>query len=386
MSFTSAEFQDLLRLLEQHPEWREELRRVLLTEELLSLPQLVRDLCKSTEALVEAQRRTEERMTRLEEAITALAEAQRRTAEHVAQLEQRVTRLEEAITALAEAQRRTEERVAQLEERVTRLEEIVAALAEAQRQLAEAQRRTEERVAQLEERVTRLEEIVAALAEAQRQLAEAQRRTEERVARLEEAVTTLSAEVAALARAQQHAEQQIAILAASVDSLTRRMDAMSRDVARLKGFHLQQQYERHAPAYFRALARKIRVLSSEELSTFLEEAVEQGRLTDAEADEIIRADIVVRGRHPEEGSDIYLVIEVSWGIGLSDVERAARRALLLSQLGMRTIPVVAGESITEEAARLAQRLNVWRVIDGQMIPPTETFPTSGAQGETASPS
>ena len=379
MSFTSAEFQDLLRLLEQHPEWREELRRVLLTEELLSLPQLVRDLCKSTEALVEAQRRTEERMTRLEEAITALAEAQRRTAEHVAQLEQRVTRLEEAIAALAEAQRRTAEHVAQLEQRVTRLEEAITAL-------AEAQRRTEERVAQLEERVTRLEEIVAALAEAQRQLAEAQRRTEERVARLEEAVTTLSAEVAALARAQQHAEQQIAILAASVDSLTRRMDAMSRDVARLKGFHLQQQYERHAPAYFRALARKIRVLSSEELSTFLEEAVEQGRLTDAEADEIIRADIVVRGRHPEEGSDIYLVIEVSWGIGLSDVERAARRALLLSQLGMRTIPVVAGESITEEAARLAQRLNVWRVIDGQMIPPTETFPTSGAQGETASPS
>jgi len=296
---------------------------VLLTEELLSLPQITRDLLKAVEALAEAQRRTEERVARLEEAVAALAEAQRRT---------------------------------------------------------------EERVAQLEERVARLEEIVAALAEAQRQLAEAQRHTEARVARLEEVVAALSEEVAALARAQQHAEQQIAILASSVDALTKRMDAMSQDVARLKGFHLQHQYERHAPAYFRALARKIRVLSPEELSAFVEDAVEQGRLTDAEADEIIQTDIVARGRHPREGSEVYLVIEVSWGVGLSDVERAARRALLLSHLGVRAVPVVAGESVTEDAARLAERLNVWRVIDGRAIPPTETPPAPEAEGEAASSS
>jgi myosin heavy subunit len=341
MSFTSAEFRDLLRLLEQHPEWREELRRVLLTDELLSLPQIVRDLTKAIEALAEAQRRTEERVGRLEETVAALAEAQRRT-------EERVGRLEETVAALAEAQRHAEERL-------SRLEETVAAL-------AEAQRRTEERVG-------RLEETVAALAEAQRQV-------EKRVARLEETVATLNAEVAALAQAQQRAEQQIAVLAASVDALTRRMDAISQDVARLKGFQLQYQYERHAPAYFRALARKIHVLSAEELSAFVEGAVEEGKLTDSDADEIIRADIVARGRHPEEGSEIYLVIEVSWGIGLSDVERAARRALLLSHVGVRAIPVVAGEGITEEAAHLARQLSVWRVIDGRAIPPMEFPPTA----------
>ncbi len=315
MSFTSAEFRDLLRLLEQHPEWREELRRVLLTDELLSLPQIVRDLARAIEALVEAQRRTEERVGRLED------------------------------------------RVERLEDRMERVEEIVRALAEAQRHA--------------EERLSRLEETVAALAEAQRQV-------EKRVARLEEIVATLSAEVAALAQAQQRAEQQIAVLAASVDALTRRMDAISQDVARLKGFQLQYQYERHAPAYFRALARKIHVLSAEELSAFVESAVEGGRLTDSDADEIIRADIVARGRHPEEGSEIYLVIEVSWGIGLSDVERAARRALLLSHVGVRAIPVVAGEGITEEAAHLARQLSVWRVIDGRAIPPMEFPPIAEA--------
>lgn len=203
---------------------------------------------------------------------------------------------------------------------------------------------------------------------------------------MEEVVTALSAEVAALARAQQHAEQQIAVLASGVDFLTKRMDTMSRDVVRPKGFHLPYQHERHAPAYFRALARKIRVLSSEELSAFLEDAVEQGRPTDAEADEIIQTDIVARGWHPEEGSEAYLVIEVSWGAGLSDVERAARRALLLSQLGLRTVPVVAGESVTEDTSRLARRLKVWGGMDGRAILPTEMPPAPGAEGEVTSPS
>lgn len=50
-----------MRLLEQHPEWRAEFRRLLLSEELLSLPDLVKELA-------EAQRRTEERLHELTEA------------------------------------------------------------------------------------------------------------------------------------------------------------------------------------------------------------------------------------------------------------------------------------------------------------------------------
>jgi hypothetical protein len=174
---TTEDLRDLIRLLETHPEWRAELRRLVLTDELLDLPRVVRQLA-------EAQRRTEERLAELAEAqcrtearLAELAEAQRRT-------EERVGRLEVALAELAEAQRRTEERVGRLE----------VALAE----LAEAQRRTEARLAELaeaqrrtEERVGRLEVALAELAEAQRrtearlaELAEAQRRTEEQIADL----------------------------------------------------------------------------------------------------------------------------------------------------------------------------------------------------------
>jgi hypothetical protein len=58
VAFGIQDFRDLVQLLGQHPEWREELRRLVLTEELLGLPALVRDLA-------EAQRRTEERLDTL---------------------------------------------------------------------------------------------------------------------------------------------------------------------------------------------------------------------------------------------------------------------------------------------------------------------------------
>jgi len=41
MAFTIEDFRDLVRILEQKPEWRAELRRLLLTEELLALPERV---------------------------------------------------------------------------------------------------------------------------------------------------------------------------------------------------------------------------------------------------------------------------------------------------------------------------------------------------------
>jgi len=65
------------------------------------------DVRASLTKLAEAQAKTEERLTRLEEAVERLAEAQKRT-------EERVTRLEEAVTKLAEAQAKTEERINEL--------------------------------------------------------------------------------------------------------------------------------------------------------------------------------------------------------------------------------------------------------------------------------
>jgi vacuolar-type H+-ATPase subunit I/STV1 len=269
VAFTIEDMSDLVRLLLEHPEWRLELRRLLLSDELLALPDMVRQLVETVKSLAEAQRRSEERLSVVEE---------------------RLTRLEETVAALAEAQRRSEERL-------TRLEETVAAL-------AEAQRRSEERLSVVEERLTRLEETVHTLVI---------------------------------------------------------------DVAYLKGDSLERLYRERPHVYFSKIIRRAHALTSDELLDLLDKAMAQGLLTEAEAEEVARADVIVRGKQKEDGQEVYLVAEVSWGIGPSDVERAARRAKLLSNSGIVAMPVVAGRAITGEAAGLAKEQNVWQVIDGQVL-------------------
>jgi len=37
------------------------------------------------------------------------------------------------------------------------------------------------------------------------------------------------------------------------------------------------------------------------------------------ADAVLQADVIVRGRRWEDGTEVYLVVEISWGVGLHDV-------------------------------------------------------------------
>ncbi|HWP48712.1 MAG TPA: hypothetical protein VNM22_16265 [Candidatus Limnocylindrales bacterium] len=108
MAFTVQEYLDLVRLLAEHPEWRSELRRLLLSEELLELPQIVRELA-------EAQRRAEGRLERLEATVAELAEAQRRTEERLEALAEAQRQTEEQLRELIEAQRQAERRLEKLE-------------------------------------------------------------------------------------------------------------------------------------------------------------------------------------------------------------------------------------------------------------------------------
>jgi GGDEF domain-containing protein len=217
MAFTITDFHDLVRLLEQHEEWRKELRRLLLTDELLNLPNAFRELHKLVDRrfaeLAEAQRRTEE----------ALAAHRAETDRRFAELAEALRNLSETFTAhrqefleyraetdrrfaeLAEAQRRTEEalaahraetdrRFAELAEALRNLSETFTAhrqefleyRAETERrfaELAEAQRRHyEEFAAHRQEFVAHRQEFLEYRAETERrfaELAEAQRRTEE---------------------------------------------------------------------------------------------------------------------------------------------------------------------------------------------------------------
>src|SRR5712692_9578753 len=104
MAFTVQDYNDLARLLVEHPEWRLELRRLLLSDELLALPKTVR-------ALAEAQRRTEERLEKLEATVENLVVQLRSLIEQVGTLVEQVGTLVEQVRALVEAQHRTTDTV-----------------------------------------------------------------------------------------------------------------------------------------------------------------------------------------------------------------------------------------------------------------------------------
>ena len=321
MAFEVDDYLDLIRLLQEHPEWRAELRRLLLTEELLALPELVRDLVHAQRqtqehlaALAEAQRRIEQQVEALTQQVQALAEAQRRT-------EERVSRVEEELAKLAEAQRRTEERVSRVEEELVKL--------------AEAQRRTEERVSRVEEELVKLAEAQRRTEEEVRALAEAQRRTEQRVGHLEEALQVL------------------------IESHKRLTDV----VGDLRGRVLEQTYRDRAGAYFGPLLQRLRVVDPYAL-----EEVLRVHLTADEFYDLLRVDLLVCGqpRLRPEMMEVWLVVEISAVVDQGDVERAQRRAKHLRRAGYRAIPMVAGERVTSGAEDEVRRHRVAVLQDGSV--------------------
>ena len=273
------EFHDFVRILERRPDWREELRRLILTDELLKLPQVVREL-------VEAQRRTEEELKTLTARVDSLT-------------------------------RRVDSLAAQMEALTSRVDSLT--------------QRVDSLTAQMEVLTARVNSLT------------------QRVDSLAAQMEALTARVDSLTEAQVKTEETL-----------RRLGI---DVAELKGDSLERKYREKAPAYFGPLLRRAKSLSADELWDIVDRGIEEGVLTSEEAREVLDTDIVVRGRRWKDGKEEFLVVEVSWGVGVTDVERAVRRAELLRRLGLEVRAAVAGRGITSEAEGLAAEKGVERVID-----------------------
>lgn len=95
-----TDFHDVVRLLEQHPEWRAELRRLVLTEELLALPDQIAELTRQVTRLTEAQARIEKRQARTEEWQAHTEEWQTRTEARLDSLTGVVKRLNDDVGTL----------------------------------------------------------------------------------------------------------------------------------------------------------------------------------------------------------------------------------------------------------------------------------------------
>jgi len=340
MAFTVQDFEDLLRLLDERPEWQAALRQRVLTGELLEVPRLMRETAESqarTQQVLEAFGR---RLDQREQQIDELAQLMKQLALRVDEIARQLEQLTRRVDALAQ-----------------RVEEIAA-------QLAQLTRRVDalaERVDQLTQRVDALAQRVEEIAE---QLAQLTRRVDALAQRVEE----IAAQLAQLTRRVDALTERVDQLAQQVEQLTKQMNEMARqfaqyrrDTDQLKGMMLEMRYAQRPYAYFKDFIRRARTLSVDELYDLLEGL----NLTEAEVRDVVECDALIFGRDPEDGKPTYLLLEASWTVDLEDVERASRRAALLSRAGLTVVPVVAGYAARPNILEEAARRNVRCVFDGR---------------------
>ena len=180
--------------------------------------------------------------------------------------------------------------------------------------------------------------------------------------RLAEQIAAATARAdAQFAAAQARADAQFAELRAADEHLAGRIDALTSDLhqfqrqtenrlANLDGASLEQQFARRAPAHLGNIGlRRTRVIPTADWVANIEDAVDAGLLDENEAKDVRSLDAVVHAR--DAAGDVWLAVELSVTVDVHDVDRAIRRAVLLSRALGRSRPMVAGERLTEGAKK-----------------------------------
>ena len=132
---------------------------------------------------------------------------------------------------------------------------------------------------------------------------------------------------------------------------------LAEDINALRDSALEQRYRSRA-YFFRNLVRKPYLLSVDDISSLLDQAADSKQLSEEEIYSLSMADLILKGLSHESDEEVYLVVEVSVGIGISDVERAFESAATLHKLGFKVLPIVAGITILPSARQLAQEIQV----------------------------
>ncbi|WP_322802279.1 hypothetical protein [Thermoflexus sp.] len=381
MAFTVADFHDLVRLLEQHEEWRKELRRLLLTDELLNLPDTVHELRK------EVNRRFAELARSIRDLSKTFTAHRQEFLAHQAQTEARFAELSAEVRALAEAQRR-------------HYEEFTAQRAETDRrfaELAEAQRRTEETLNRLAEAfTTHRQEFLEYRTETDRrfaELAEAQRRTEESLvahrAETDRRFAELSAEVRALAEAQRRHYEEFTAQRAETDRRFAELSAEVRALAEAQRrteeiiqqiLLRQEQFQRTLDRFGQTIGVTVEGQMVEALQRYLRERgyALLEPITTLAIDQMGELDGVARVRGPD-GNEAWVLVSVKARVSpravheFVDLLRNTRVVQALQAYGIRgnVLPLIFGVTLDRRALEIARESQVGLLLQaqGELIAP-----------------
>ncbi len=289
MTTTINDISDLARIFEEHPEWVDTLRSLLLARETLDLPAALDRLTELVNDFIREQRETnqraDERLARME---AAAASADQR-------LDQLTELVNDFIREQRETNQRADERMAELaassNERLARLDELAA--------------RTTQLLANQEGRVTNLEEIRVS--------------TDRRLTSLETITRRM--------------QGQIGLLLG--EAAERRLQGHL-DVVLSQRLHLRRV----------TILKSVNLGIDRSLADQLEAAQDNQIITPGQHLQVRLLDVILSATDRETAAPVYIAAEISLTLNRNDIARAAERAAILEQAtGIATKAAVIGGRI-----------------------------------------
>jgi len=161
-------------------------------------------------------------------------------------------------------------------------------------------------------------------------------------------------------------EKEFKPLKEKVDRIEKDVEILKQDVkylkvelGDLKGDNFERKVREKFALFFGKLLRKAKVLSQEELLERLSEAEEKELISEEEFDEILRLDVIVEGLLKHSKMPVVLAVEVSVSLYPEDIERASSRAYALSKvLEKEVIPIVVFKKGKPELEEMASEKEV----------------------------
>ena len=318
MTTTINTIDDFARILRENPDWVDTLRALLLSKELLELPERFAEFVAATNA----------RLTRIEADVVELKEGQARTEADIAELKEGQARTEADIAELKEGQARTEADIAELKEGQARTEADIA-------ELKEGQARTEADIAELKEGQARTEADIAELKEGQ--------------ARLEDGFEMLKAGQEIIMRGQRRIQDDIGFIRGRFTSIATQEEI--RGIVNELGF-----IHRHT------------LTKDEIMDVSLSQDTSDIPRSDLRS--FRRADFIVEVADTD-GAVNYITIEASYTLTDYDRQRAVRNAGLMTRFtGRSSYPALTGVRIDNELTdAIANGEILWYAIDEANLTP-----------------
>jgi hypothetical protein len=169
-------------------------------------------------------------------------------------------------------------------------------------------------------------------------------------------------------------EKQMLDVKDKIDALEKRMQEvemrveeikkkLDMEVGVLKGMWLEMKVRGNIFSFFSEHLLDAKVIDQEEINKALSLAMDKGRISKEEREDVLRLDLIVEGTLLNTGEPVLVAVEVSYTIDKPDVQRAVRRAEILKKaVDRKVLPAVVGCRIAEGTEKLITKKGCLQVL------------------------